>query len=423
MRARIVVLVVIALVVAATLLLSLTGSSTTTANSTTTSRPHLAAPPTTSAPVTPPGYLSTRGTHIEDSSGAVVQLTGYNVTGMESTNPDGTDVPGICNNGWRPLTSGEVAQIAGYGLNSVRLPVAWGNLEPSPPTVGAGGTLEHHWNRPYITALDNEVSQLGAAHLRVILDMHQSNWSAAFTAPVIAKKPGCPGSGMPVWLNPGAAGETSQAAACNFYSGLTEPGVPGSAWGDFAAVESFLDGHYTNNPTVVAQDIVNEPNCGRASADLTGFYSYVVPLVHRSNPQLLLMVEDKGDPGSFRVTRLPPVPNLVYSIHLHEDYWAAPSPQQSPLPVTAQETLTTNFQRAAQWNVPLYVGEFYAFDATQNQSGDHQPDQNWVGDTAAFLDFAKQHDISWTYWAWIQKSHSEVQPEVTPAIQAALQPG
>jgi aryl-phospho-beta-D-glucosidase BglC (GH1 family) len=353
----------------------------------------------------------------------VVQLTGYNVTGMESSNPDGSDVPGTCNNGWRPLTSGEVAQIAGYGFNSVRLPVAWGNIEPSPPTVGAGGSLVHHWNLSYLAALDDEIHLLGAAHVRVILDMHQSNWSAAFTAPAIAKKPGCPGSGMPVWLNPGAAGETPQTAACDFYAGQAEPGVPGSAWGDFAAAEAFLDGRYTGDPTVVAQDIVNEPNCGRASADLTGFYGYVAPLVHRADPNLLLMLEDEADPGSFRLTQLPPVPNVVLSVHLHEDYWSTPSSSQSPLPVTGQEALTADFQRATQWNVPLYVGEFYAFDATQNQSADRQPDQNWAADTAAFLGFAAQHDISWSYWAWIQKSDPQIQPEVTAAVQAALQSG
>jgi hypothetical protein len=281
----------------------------------------------------------------------------------------------------------------------------------------------HHWNLPYLAALDHEITLLGAAHLLVILDMHQSNWSAAFTTPETARRPGCPGSGMPVWLNPGAAGETPQTAACNFYAGQTEPGVPGSAWRDFASAEAFLGGHYSNDPTVVAQDIVNEPSCGSASADLTGFYAYVVPLVHRSNPNLLLMLDDEGHPGSFRLTQLPPVPNLVLSVHLHEDYWAAPSSLQSRLPVSGLEALTANVQRAARWNVPLYVGEFYAFDATGNQSSDHQPDQNWAADTAAFLNFAAQHDISWSYWAWIQKSDPEVQPEVTAAIQAALQNG
>ena len=100
--------------------------------------------------------------------------------------------------------------------------------------------------------------------------MHQSNWSASFTAPAIAKKPGCPGLGMPVWLDPDAAEETPQTAACDFYSGRTQPGVPGSAWQDFAAAEAFLDARYAGDPTVVAQDIVNEPNCGRATADLPG---------------------------------------------------------------------------------------------------------------------------------------------------------
>jgi aryl-phospho-beta-D-glucosidase BglC (GH1 family) len=420
MRARIVVLIVVSLAVATAVVASLAASPTRATSGPPTSEVPRTTPTTTSPAATPPGYLRTSGTRIEDSSGAVVQLTGYNVTGMESTNPEGTDVPGTCNNGWKPLTTDEVAQIAGYGFTSVRLPVAWGNIEPTPPTVAADGSVEHHWNLPYLDALDHEIALLGAAHLRVVLDMHQSNWSAAFTAPAIAKKPGCPGSGMPVWLDPDAADETPQSAACDFYSGRTEPGVPGSAWADFASAEAFLDARYAGDPTVVAQDIVNEPNCGRASADLTGFYASVVPLVHRANPDLLLMVEDEDDPGSFRVTRLPPVPNLVLSVHLHEDYWSAPSSLQTPSAVTAQEALTADVQRAAQWNVPLYVGEFYAFDATGNQSGDRQPDQNWSADTAAFLAYTAQHDVGWSYWAWIQKVDPTEQPEVTAGIQAAL---
>ncbi len=114
-------------------------------------------PPTTTAPVTPPGYLSARGTHIVDSSGTVVQLTGYNVTGMESTNPDGTDVPGVCNNGWRPLTSGEVAQIAGYGLT---LGTAAGGLG-EPRTVAADRRSGRNPRTPLEPSLHHRAGQRG----------------------------------------------------------------------------------------------------------------------------------------------------------------------------------------------------------------------------------------------------------------------
>lgn len=390
----------------------------TRSTSTSTSPP--ATTPTTGAlPTGGTGFLHTSGTSIVDSAGQVVQLTGLNVQGMENQNPQGSDVPGQCNDSWKPLTAGEVQEIASYGYNAVRLPIAWGNLEPTPPTVSSDGSLVHHWNAPYVAALANEIQMLGAAHIDVILDMHQSTWSPAFTTPATSKKPSCPGEGMPVWLNPNAANETPQRAACAFYQGRTEAGVPGTAWGDFAAAESYIDGYFAEDSTVVGQDIVNEPYCGKP-VDLNGFYAEVAPAVQQANPHILIIVEDKDDPGSFELTQLPPVTNIVLSIHLHEDYWSAPTAGQLPLPYTGQQALEANVERSQQWDVPLYVGEFYAFDGTGNQSGGKQPDVDWVADTASFVSYCRDNGISWTFWAWTQKKNPETQPEFTPSVQNAL---
>ncbi|MGH9206595.1 MAG: cellulase family glycosylhydrolase, partial [Acidimicrobiales bacterium] len=147
-----------------------------------------ATTPSSGASAVPAGYLTANGTRIVDSSGNVVQLQGYNVTGMESTNPQGSDSRGgTCNAGWRPLTTAEVGQIAAYGFNSVRLPISWGNLEPTAPTSDGTGALTHRWNTAYVAALDSEIAQLGDARLKVILDMHQSSWSPAFSTPATAK--------------------------------------------------------------------------------------------------------------------------------------------------------------------------------------------------------------------------------------------
>ncbi len=375
--------------------------------------------PSTTSAAADPGYFHTSGVHIVDDSGKPVQLTGLDVEGMETTNPQGSDVPGVCNNAWRPLTSSEVDQIAAYGFHTVRLPVAWGNLEPTAPTV-AGGTLVHHWNTSYVDALEAEVQLLGAAGIQVILDMHQSTWSAAFSTPATAKRPACPGSGMPVWLNPDAADETSQQAACAFYAGDTEPGVPGSGWIDFTDAEAYLDGLFAATPTVVGQDVVNEPNCGNGRADLNGFYATVAPAIEKANSHLLILLEDKDDPGTFELTKLPDVPNVVLSVHLHEDYWSTKGADQETLPYSAEEALTANVQRADNWDVPLYVGEFYAFDGTGSQGSLRQPDPNWVSDTKAFVTYCREQGVSWAFWSWTQKQNPAIQPELTSDALAAL---
>jgi aryl-phospho-beta-D-glucosidase BglC (GH1 family) len=375
---------------------------------------------TTTLPTGGQGFLHTSGTDIETSTGSTVQLTGMNVQGMESTNIDGSEVPGQCNDAWKPLTPAEVDGIAAYGFTTVRLPIAWGNLEPTAPTVGSGGALVHHWNSAYVAALHDEVQLLGAAHLQVILDMHQASWGPAFLTPSTSKKPSCPGEGMPTWLNPNAANETSQKASCEFYSGTTEPGVPGTAWGDFAAAEAYIDGYFAQDSTVVGQDVVNEPSCGKGTANLNGFYAEVAPAIRAASPHILIILEDRDDPGTFLLTKLPPVADLVLSIHLHEDYWTSPSAGQQQLAFGGQAALEANVARSRQWQVPLYVGEFYAFDGTGSQSSIRQSDANFVSDTTSFVSYCKLHNVSWTFWAWTQKNHPQQQPDLTPEVLAAL---
>lgn len=396
-------------------------SSNSTGTATTVSPRTTVSPSTTVASGSGgSGFLQTDGTKVIDASGQVVQLTGFNVEGMESTNIDGSNVPGACNDAWRPLTPGEVRTIAAYGFKTVRLPIAWGNIEPTAPTEGAGGVLVHHWNTAYLQALMTEVGLLGNAGMRVILDMHQATWSPAFLTPATAKKPSCPGEGMPAWLNPEASTETPQKAECDFYAGRTEPGVPGTAWDDFTAAETYVDQLFANDSVVVGQDVVNEPSCGNGSANLDGFYDKVAPAIRAVNPHILIILEDKENPGSYLLTSLPPVSGLVLSIHLHEDYWTSPTGGQSPLPYSGQAVLEANLARATQWNVPLYVGEFYGFDGLGNQNGLRQADANYLADTRSFVTYCAEHDISWTYWTWTQKRNFEEQPEITPPMVAAL---
>jgi len=415
-RSRVLPIVVVLVLI---LLVAVTGALVVSEHRS-ASTPSPATTPGTGTGTASTGYLHTSGVHLLNSSGQVVQLSGLNVSGMESTNSQGSDVPGPCKSGWKPLTSSEVQQIAAYGFNSVRLPVSWGNIEPTAPTAGTGGQLVHQWNTSYMAALDSEIALLAQAHIQVILDMHQSTWGPAFLTPAYSKKPSCPGGGMPVWLNPNAASETVGKASCEFLSNHGEPGVPGTPWSDFIAAETYLDGHFSGNATVVGQDVLNEPFCGEGVADLNAFYAAVAPAIHQVNQNILIMLEDKDDPGSYLLSQLPAVPNVMLSTHLHEDYWTAPSAGQTPLPISGQAALQANVQRAAQFNVPLYIGEFYVFDGTGSQSKKRQADANWVSDTAAFVNFCRQNDISWSFWAWVQKIHPEAQASLTPAAISAL---
>ncbi len=370
------------------------------------------------AEAAPDGPLHTVGTAIEDARGQTVQLTGLNVTGLEGTNPQGSDVPGICNDAWKPITTAEVDQIASYGFATVRMPIAWADVEPRAPRPGSGGSLTHAWNTAYLDVVRADVARFARHHIRVILDMHQSTWSTAFTTPATATRPGCPGSGMPEWLNPDAAGETFNQARCAFLADRTEPEVPGTDWGDFEAAWREVAEHVAAaNSNVVGFDVLNEPTCEHVG--LNGFFGALAPALHADDPHALVILEDKQDPGTYELTRLPKVPNLVLSIHLHEDYWTQPSPGQAALPYSASSVLAANVARARDLDVPLYVGEFYAFDANGVQPT-HQRDANYVGDIKDFTTYAAQHDVSWTFWAWIQQRRFTNQTALAGGVGEAL---
>ena len=369
------------------------------------------------------GWLHASGTSIVDASGAAVQLTGLNVSGMESSNPDGSNVPGTCNSGWKALTSAQVDQIAAYGFHTVRLPIAWANLEPTAPQVRSDGSLTHQWNTTYVAALDNEISLLAARQIGVILDMHQSTWSYAFTTGSSNHHPGCPGSGMPGWLNPNAANETFNRARCSFLENKAEAGVPGTAWGDFEAAWSYLASHYADNSAVIGLDTINEPNC--ENLNLNQFYDAVTHAMHAADPRALVIVGGPRRPvdvpvdtcaiRSQRRALHPPARGLLVG------------PQRRPGDSVVQRLTSPRRERgsgSASWNVPLYIGEFYAFDGAGVQEvGKNQPDANYVADTASFLSYARMHSVSWTYWAWISGSHrrsSTAQPWLPQPVVRAI---
>ncbi len=397
-------------------------SSSSTGTATTSTTPVTTSPGGTAPATAFSGWLHTSGTTVVDSTGQAVHLTGLNVTGMESSNPQGTNVPGTCNNGWKELTRAEVDTIAGYGFTTVRLPIAWANLEPTAPTVAPNGSLVHTWNGAYVAALDSEMQLFAAHQIHVILDMHQATWSYQFQTTGTNARPGCPGSGMPGWINPSAINETANHARCSFLADRTEPGVPGTDWTDFEAAWSFLGAHFANVPTVVGLDLLNEPSCQTVGLD--AFYGAVAPAVHASDPNALIVLEDKEQPGTYQLTQMPAVANAVLSIHLHEDYWSTPSSGQTAQPYSASAVMAANVARSSRWNVPLYVGEFYAFDAASVQEkGKNQRDANFVADTASFLQYSRAHGIGWTYWAWIAQKNYANQVSLPPAVKAALTQG
>ena len=280
-----------------------------------------------------------------DSGGATLRLLGVDEPGLISgAGNDRATHPDACHEGWRLPASTEYRDVARAGANSVRLGLSWANLEPAPPDTSPAGTVVHHWNRPYLTALDRAVAGFTGAGVAVILDMHQNHMSPAFKRPVPDR---CQGAGLPTWVYPDTSIGATRAE-CDFFADRTEAGVPVSVQAGYSAALIKVVRRYAANPLVVGADLFNEPSAGKCPGlDVTPFYRRLGARLRRTNPRLLLICQAGSGPGG--ETALPEsvgVPGWVYSFHLYL------RPGQA-----VGAALSAPFRLAARWHVPVWVGE------------------------------------------------------------------
>ena len=371
-------------------------------------------------------------TEIFDGNGNAVRLIGLNVMGLEFGT--GTSVADSCRFGWGGEDAGwystnEFDNIASWGFNFVRLPISWENMEPTAPTQTSGGTWIHNWNQEYLSEIDYFVKQLGQRHIAVILDFSQVDLSPAFqNAPGGVHGSFCEGWGEPTWLYPGinsaTSGQQLGSAMCDFFmdKSMVGAGVPAPIEG-MEAAEAMIASRYSSNPTVIGVDMFNEPwfpqSCGSisvAAGFLMNYNSEMAKAIYAANPHILIVFEDVI-PGimphhiSPILTAPPPVPNAVYSLHVYTSGWA-----------TAEPLLQAYLGNAVKWGVPLYLGEFNAFEAGNNAIY-AKVDPNWQIDTQAMLAYCQSNGISWSFFSYTSLGTSVSTPVPKTEILAVLQSG
>jgi len=383
-------------------------TSTASGSTTSTSQTTLASNPLcTSQPCAPEitGWLHTtpNSTQIYDSNGNAVPLEGVNVDGLDFGTGNPSSEPDSCGKGWS-IPASSYSNVPAWGFNFVRVPISWENIEPTAPTQLANGTWVHHWNTEYLDELDAVASQFGQVHIAVIFDFAQVDVSAAFQqAPEKTQGGECEGWGNPTWLYPGITSpSTSQelaSALCSFFNDRSLVGnsapLPIEA---MESAEQMLAARYANNPTVIGIDMFNEPwtnsTCGSTSAigDLfTSFYTKMGDAIGAVNPHLLLVFEEPPPglmPASPVMSSPPAVPNAVYSFHIYTSDWA-----------TAQPYVQAYLKNARSWGVPVWLGEFDAFEAGCTGTNCNL-DPGWQADTMSFLNFCNSNGINWAYFSY-----------------------
>jgi hypothetical protein len=334
--------------------------------------------------------LSTSGTTIISAgTGAVVDLTGANTIRAADVDVD---------------------LMQQVGVNFVRVPINWARIENTAPT-GTAGHRTHTWNETPLAELDAEIGRLEAAHIRVMLDIHQSRWSPAFRfdQPV---RPGMPG-----WLYPSAHNFANAAAAHDaeirakrdffFNRRDAELAVPLAAgegpqdlYAEFAAM---LVARYASHEYVVGLDMMNEPNWGPVSdaaaprgANLVAFYDKVWARANPVAPKHYLWVYESvwldAEPAAHPIldeTTHFSKPHAVFSMHFYP---------KTPGAATTSLLAKLDRQMEIAHNIgqPFWLGEWDLFSGMRQTPT--IPD--WAHRSCALLARLRTAHSPQTVWAF-----------------------
>lgn len=348
------------------------------------------------------GWLHTKGTDIYNEKNRKITFSGINYNelteeGYVYKKPDLTGLPAVCQKWSEPPVKLDATKVKEMGFNAVRLTLNWDNLEKSKPEKSENGTIVHNWNSKYLNSLDKTISELKSNQIAVILDMHQYLWSSAFKYIQSEDGEGCSGGGIPSWIYTDPSSTTFQKARCDFFGDKT------FIYDNYSVQESFTDvwkmivQRYKNDPTVVAADIINEPWMARQICDskdlkLKEFYTKVGKEIRSVNPKIMLIFEDSQDFPDYPLALDGPLPfdNIVYSFHLYTGNW-------TPDGLSRMQKF---YNRAREWGVPLFVGEFDGFGYAVNTPKDPIYQKKITDEITEMMKFMKTNSINWSFWTY-----------------------
>jgi len=284
------------------------------------------------------GRLRSDGEWIRDRSGRVTLLRGINYSGLEFGNFFGSR---------RPPEEVDFAQMASWGVNVVRLPIAWHYLEPAPGVI----------DREHLRTQVDPIVRFARRHgMVVVLEMHQFQWS-----------PCTGGNGAPAWSCEGKGYPRDVVggwmAQRDFWAGALAPdGRP--LLDHFLDVWRVLARHYRRDRTVTGFDMMNEPADVFAPAvfeatKLYPAYRRWVEVVRGQDADQMLVLE----PPVLRNLGAPAHPepvgdaNLLYAPHLYTDTGGLPERTYSGIRERVDADYALAVSEAAAQGAVLWVGE------------------------------------------------------------------
>ena len=327
-----------------------------------------------------PGWLSTSGNQIVDSSGHTVQIAGVNWFGFESS----TFAPhGLWTRGYKDMMD----QMVDLGFNTIRLPFSSEMLH----TSAAPNGIDFNKNPDLqglsaLQIMDKIVDYAGQLGLKIILDHHRSNAGA-----------GTSDNGL--WYD----SQYTQAAWINDWK--------------------MLAARYADDPAVIGADLHNEPYNGTWGGGGANDWALAAETAGNAigtvNANWLIFVEGvgtyKGESywwgGNLMGVRDRPIDlalddKLVYSAHdypnsVYKQPWFQGADFPANLPAKFDQMWGYIYKEGI---APVWIGEF----GTKLVDPKDAP---WLEAITSYLggDFnndgtsdlaAGQKGPSWTFWSW-----------------------
>ncbi|HYM50545.1 MAG TPA: cellulase family glycosylhydrolase [Candidatus Limnocylindrales bacterium] len=322
-------------------------------------------------------WLQVRQGRIEDSTGRIVTLRGFNDDALVLY-PDEPPAP---------IDEQDARLIQSSGFNLVRLGIDWAQLEPVRGRVDTA----------YLDRVATTVRTLNAHRLYVILDVHfRLGWSPKYGA-----------SGAPGWatfplpdLYVGKGNLTwghalsPAAIAAGTYFWLSQD------WQrDFAMVWQAVARRFRDTPGVAAYDVINEPDGLPIPPVLFEkywmwpFYQRVMQAIAEVDSNHILMAESILFLNLNTAIRPLHADNLLYGPHLYvgsliPPFWTGdPAPEASRLDEFARE--------AGQLPAGLFIGEL-GIDLTSRGAPSYAD---------ATLNLMDDRGLGWAWWQWRQNRY------------------